>query len=511
MKEESQKKNSSKTTTKSVEKTSNRKASGTKIDTKASESKKSNQNQRVSKKVSSKNEDASKNKRHRDVANRTKKSSVKKEENQKGNAFSFSIGRFLGKDKKNLAVQKYKKSKAKKDKKKRMIQGKFSLDILDLLIIVVLTAIVSCVLTGVILNFQFKKTSNLYDSNVVSDKNVQDFLNTYSEILENYYEEVDSDAMMKAAMEGMLSFLEDNYSIYLEQSDSDSLSEMLDGSYEGVGIVVSGTSIEYIYKDSPAEKAGFAVGDEIVEINGSAVSMENYQDINGLISLEEENTIVVLRDKKRKTFQVEAGMIHIPTTKTDIIEGTKKKNKIGYIYLSSFSSLSFEEFQESLMKMEKENAIDSLIIDLRGNSGGYLNVAYNIASLFLEKGKVVYSLESKNNITTYKDETSDKREYSVVVLVNSNTASAAEILTAALHDSYGAVVVGNTTYGKGKVQNMKYYEDSIVKYTSAKWLRPTGECIDEKGIVPDYEISISKEGDTIYDLQLDKAIAILSE
>ena len=139
-----------------------------------------------------------------------------------------------------------------------------------------------------------------------------------------------------------------------------------------------------------------------------------------------------------------------------------------------------------------------------------MNSATDIASLFLKKGEVLYSLESKNNITTYKDETKDKREYKIVILVNSNTASAAEILTAALKDSYGATIVGKTTFGKGKVQTMKYYEDTMVKYTSAKWLRPNGECIDEIGIVPDYDVDIQYGNNVIYDLQLDKAIKLLS-
>lgn len=511
MKEEGKKSSrSSSKEKKNVGKVSSRKTSPIKTDSQASKRTKKKGSHTSSQKSSSLKVEI-KEKKDSSISSETTKTSKKQKTNLKENKLSVFFRSLFHKNDSSLGVRKYKKNKAKKNKRKRMIQGRFSLDVLDLLIIVVLTAIVSSVLTGVILNFQFKKTSNLYDSSVVSDKNVQDFLNTYSEILENYYEDVDADAMMKAAMEGMLSFLEDNYSIYLEQDDSDSLSEMLDSTYEGVGIVVSGTTIEYIYKNSPAETAGFAIGDEIVEINGSAISMENYQDINGLISLEDENTIVVIRDKQRKTFQVTAGTIAIPTAKSDVIESTDQKKKIGYIYLSSFSTNSFEDFQENLMQLEKESSIDSLIIDLRGNSGGYLNVAYNIASLFLEKGKVVYSLESKNNVTTYKDETADKREYSIVVLVNSNTASAAEILTAALHDSYGALVVGNTTYGKGKVQNMKYYEGSIVKYTSAKWLRPNGECIDEKGIVPDYEISISQKDETIYDLQLDKAIALLNE
>lgn len=416
------------------------------------------------------------------------------------------------KDKKSVsaAVKKYQKKKLKKQKDKKKFNGRFDLDILDLLLVVVGTAIISCVLTGIILNFQYKKSLHLIDRNIVSDKNVQEFLNTYSEIIDNYYEDVDAEEMMKAAMQGMLNFLEDNYSIYLTKDDSENLSEMLDGSYEGVGIVIRGNVIENIYKNSPAEKSGLKSGDVIVAINDNKVSMDNFEEIGTFIKMEEENSIIVKRDSKEIAFKVTPSTVNIPSTKTNIIKSPDKKKNIGYISLNAFSALSFEDFQESLIELE-EKGIDSLIIDLRNNTGGYLNSATNIANLFLEKGEVIYSLENKNKITTYKDETSDKREYQIVILVNSSTASAAEILTAALHDSYDAVVVGKTTYGKGKVQTMKYYENSIVKYTSAKWLRPNGECIDEVGIIPDYEINVTFSNGEMFDTQLDKAIELLSK
>ena len=182
---------------------------------------------------------------------------------------------------------------------------------------------------------------------------------------------------------------------------------------------------------------------------------------------------------------------------------------IGYISLSTFSRLSFEEFQEELMKLENESNIESLIIDLRNNSGGYVASAFNIASLFLEKGKTVYSLQSQDDLKVFKDETEASRKYKVVILVNGQTASAAELLTAALHDSYGATVVGEKTFGKGKVQNVKSYNNKIIKYTSAKWLRPNGECIDEVGIEPDIKVSVEYKNGVVYDKQYDKALELL--
>ncbi len=132
--------------------------------------------------------------------------------------------------------EKYEKKKEQK-RKKKFLNGRFSLDLLDILIMIVVTAIVSCLLTGIILNKQYRKSGVLLDSSLQADKSIQEFLNTYEEIVNNYYEEVDKEGMLDAATKGMLNYLQDNYSIFLKDNDSESLSETLDGSYEGIGIV----------------------------------------------------------------------------------------------------------------------------------------------------------------------------------------------------------------------------------------------------------------------------------
>lgn len=421
----------------------------------------------------------------------------------------FKKDKGLKKSSKSAAVKRYQQRKAKKNKQKRYVNGKFSLDIFDLLIIVVGVAIVSCVFTGFILNYQYQKNYSYVDSSVVSDVKVKEFLETYSEIVDNFYEEVDKDAMIEVALEGMLNFLEDNYSIYLDKNETDSLSESLDGAYEGIGIVAMGNMVYQVYENSPAEKVGIKANDEIININGTEITMENYEQIADLLYKDKENEVKVKRDDEELTFKIKVSEVEIPSVSSDIIVSEDKSKDIGYILLNSFSAHSFEDFQDALMELE-DKQIDSLIIDLRGNTGGYLNAATDIASLFLKKGDVIYSLENKNNITTHKDETKESRKYNIVVLVNGNTASASEILAAALKDSYGATIVGKTTFGKGKVQTMKYYEDTMIKYTSAKWLRPNGECVDEVGIVPDYDVDLQYGENVIYDLQLDKAIELLS-
>ena len=164
--------------------------------------------------------------------------------------------------------------------------------------------------------------------------------------------------------------------------------------------------------------------------------------------------------------------------------------------------------------MESEG-IDSLIIDVRYNTGGYLTSCTNIIELFLEKGKLMYTIKSKKDSIDYKDTTDTKREYPIVVLINGSSASASEILASSLKYSYGATIVGTKSYGKGKVQTTGTLEDgTMIKYTSARWFMPNGECLDEKGLEPDIKVELSEEykNNPIEenDNQLNEALKILS-
>ena len=403
------------------------------------------------------------------------------------------------------AVKAYKKKKKEKEKKK--FDGKFNLDILDILIIVVIVAIISCLFTGLILNYQYKHGNRI--NNLIQDENVKKFLNTYGEIVDNYYEEIDEATLIDSAIEGMLNHLKDNYSIYLDEDQTDIFNEVLDGTYQGIGIVAVGNVILSVYPKSPAEEAGLQPNDVIIRVNGTTITNSNFEIVSDLIKKDQDNEVVVKRGEEELTFKMKAATVDIPSVISSSIDSKNDENNIGYIALSSFSSKSAKEFRENLEQLEKDKKIKSLIIDLRGNTGGYLNVAYEIAQMFLSRGEVVYSLQQKGNIKEYKDENDENRPYKIVVLVNGTTASSAEVLTAALRDSYGATIVGKTTYGKGKVQTIKYLEGTMVKYTSAVWLRPNGECIDGVGIKPDYEVDVVYEKNNILDKQYDKAIELL--
>ena len=303
----------------------------------------------------------------------------------------------------------------------------------------------------------------------------------------------------------MTDYLEDKYSIRMDDFETESFTNSLEGSYEGIGIVIQGTEIIEVYDKSPAKEAGIKANDILVKLNDEEITEENLSEIIKKMKGEagKKINITVKRNNKELNFDIEMKKIALPIVTSDYIE--MNKTKIGYIKISSFTDNSYEQFSEHLIELEKKG-IEKLIIDLRSNNGGYLDKATNIAELFVEKGKVIYTLKSKSKTEDKKDKTNDKRDYPIVILINEGTASAAEILTATLKDNNDATIVGKKSYGKGKVQNTKKLSDgTVLKYTSAKWYRPNGKSIDEKGIKPDYDIA--NEGDE--DKQYEKAIELL--
>ena len=405
---------------------------------------------------------------------------------------------------------KIEKNKEHKSKKINNLKAK-GFNLYEIIGIIVITSIISIAASGIIINNNYRTSSGLSYSELLKDDKVKEFLNVYSKVVAGYYESVDKDGAIDSAINGMVSYIGDEYASVLVNS--------LSGKYEGIGISISTQDVGLIVKvhdNSPASVSGLQVNDRIIKVNDTKISKDNASEISKLIkeSTDKKVKLTVNRDNQELEFNLELKEINTPAVSDDIIDSNS--HKIGYMKISTFSKTLTEQVASSLAKMESQN-IDSLIIDLRNNGGGYLNIATDVASLFLEKGKVIYSLESKNGTSTKKDETDEKRTYPIMVLINGATASAAEILTGALVDSYGAETLGTTSYGKGKVQQaMNLKDGSLVKYTTYKWLRPNGECIDEAGIDPKYgvELEIIKDEDgkvkEVHDTQYTKAIEIMS-
>lgn len=386
--------------------------------------------------------------------------------------------------------------------KKRHVSYSFS----ELLIV---TLVVSLVISSVVGFVVFK---------IVGNTSLLKVEATYDKIKNEYYKSFNKDELESAAIDGMMSYLDEKYSSYLKADETTNLDSKLEGSYEGIGIEISKIDekikIVNVYENTPASVAGLKSGDIIVKIDDTKIdASSSIETVLSLVKDKKEINIGVKRDKEEKNFKVAIKTIEKPVVTRKVF--TKNGKKVGYIYLSSFTENSANQVKTALKELDNEK-IDSLIFDVRSNTGGYLTSVTDILNMFLKKGHVLYSLEEKNKKQTYYDTTKEEYDKDVVVLIDRKTASASEILASSLKESYGAIVVGTTSYGKGKVQNTyRLTKDTMLKYTTAKWYTPLGNSIDEVGITPGVYVTLDKKyaknpyDDT--DNQLQKAIEILTQ
>lgn len=384
----------------------------------------------------------------------------------------------------------------------------------EVIVISVISSLIMSLGTGYIAY----RNINTGKQNTSNNKHLQEFVKSYNQILDNYYDDVDEEALIDSAIKGMLNYLGDPYTTYLNESSKSYLTSSLTGTYEGIGVLFTKNENEEfeiinVYDETPAKEAGILNGDKIIKINDESVSGKSSAELGSLIKDSKNDTvkITIKRGEEELTFDVKRKSIYNPAASSKVIQQNEKN--IGYIELTKFSDTAYEQFNRELKKLEASK-IDSLIIDVRNNTGGYLNEATKIAELFIEKGKTIYSLENKNKTEITKDETDEHRTYKVGILINGGSASASEVLAAALKYSYNASLIGTKSYGKGKVQQTSNLSDGgMIKYTTARWLTPEGNCIDGIGLTPDVEKEmpeITEEGQTVEDTQLNTAVEYLS-
>ena len=394
-----------------------------------------------------------------------------------------------------------------------MKNNKKGFNLLSVIIVICITSIISGLTTGVIVTNSYKNNLGLTYEDLVNDESLNEFLEVYSSIINNYYEDVDTSAMIDSAVDGMLDYLGESYTTYLDKDATEELEERLSGSYRGIGIAVANKVIQSITSGTPAAESGVQVGDIITGVDGVDVTQKSNEELTDLIKETDKDSIKLTVQRGEETLTFDIGLATIPIS---AVNYQMLENNVGYLQMEIFSATLDEQVANALDDLENQG-MQKLIIDLRNNTGGYLESAEATASLFLEKGKLIYSLENKDATAEYYDKTDENTSYPIVILINGQSASAAEILAAALKDSYGAVLVGEKSYGKGKVQQTYNLSDgSMAKYTSARWLRPNGDCIDGVGLMPDYIANLTytyddtgKINGTI-DTQLNKAIEVIS-
>lgn len=386
----------------------------------------------------------------------------------------------------------------------------------ELIIVVVITSLLTSLTTGVIMYNNNRITNHVSGSDLNQDENLKEFLKVYASLIGDYYAEIDSEAMLEEAIKAMFTYLGEDYSDYLNKDETNALAEKLNGTYKGIGVQIIENNVIYqVFDGSPAKEAGILVGDQIISINDVDVSGKSSEEVVSYIqnAINDKITLGILRNNEIYQFEIDIKTLFVPAISYQMVNFDS--GNIGYLAISTFSDTVGIQVKNALSDLENQG-MNSLVIDLRNNTGGYLNQASDIAKMFLEEGKVIYSLAEKNHTEEFLDDTSEKKDYPVVILMNEGTASASEILATALKDSYHGFVtlVGETSYGKGKVQQTRGLEDgSMVKYTTARWIRPNGDCIDGVGITPDVavEILMPNEGEEIVDTQLKEAFRILNE
>lgn len=379
-------------------------------------------------------------------------------------------------------------------------------NLIEVIIIVLVTGIIVSVSSGIIIFRNYEKKSDT-NTTIKNDK-LKEFDEVYNNIINSYVEDVNKDELIGSAINAMFDYLGDSYSSYYDSKETSDIQNILNGEYYGIGIEIinnekNNVEITRVFENTPAYNAGLKIGDVIIKVNDEDVTGKTASYVASLIksSVDDSISMEYKRNDNNNTLIIDLSNIIIPIADTEVYN-----DNIGYIKFSSFSLNSFEQFDEKLKELETKN-IKSLIIDLRNNSGGYLNSAYEIADLFIEKDEPIYQLKKKDdNIEIYKAKDNEQRDYNIVVLINENSASASEVLTLALRESYGCTVIGMKSFGKGTVQEVEELSSgAMVKYTTAYWLSPKGNSINKTGISPDTVITNTVGNDE----QLDKAIEIL--
>ena len=407
--------------------------------------------------------------------------------------------------------------KKKKDKKKKI--GIFSKEKESYSFDEVFSITIFSLLLGVLACFSILTILNKGKNYFVLSKELAKFVDAYDAIVNNYYKEVDKDKLVESAINGMVSSVGDEYTSYSDKDVTDNFNEAVNGKYMGIGALIMKSEndlvIYKVFEDSPSYKAGLKDGDIILKLDDKDTKDMSVNDIASIVKNDDnkEVKLLVKRGEENLDITIVKDMVELPVVSGKVINHNDKK--IGYISLSIFSSVASEQFNKQLVKLEKEG-ISGLVIDVRGNSGGYLTTVTDIASYFLKKGDIIYKLEVNDKVTVRKDKTKESRDYPVAVLIDKNSASASEILASSIKESYNGYVVGTNSYGKGTVQQTLVLSDgSMIKYTIEKWLTPLGNWINEEGVVPTNYVELSSEylNNPVFenDNQLNKALELVSK
>lgn len=356
------------------------------------------------------------------------------------------------------------------------------------------------------------------DEHIVNGDFVQKADTIENIIAERYYlDEVELESLREGAYEGIVEALGDIYSVYYTPEEAAELFQESEGIYYGIGAyvemdTVSGyVKVTGLIEGTPAEEAGLQPGDIFYKADGEDLAGLDTTQVVHRIKGEEGTSVhlTMVRDNTEFEVDVVRRKIESPTVESEILE-----DGIGYIQLIEFDDVTVAQFEKALQEI-KEADCKGMILDLRGNPGGNLGAVLDISDMLLEEGLILYTEDKQGNRQSYNSDASCEWDKPIVVLVDGNSASAAEVLSGALKDHGKATLVGTTTFGKGIVQSVITLKDgSAIKLTVSAYYTPSGTNIHGTGIEPDVTVEFDGEayyGPEAFDNQLDKAKEVLKE
>ncbi len=356
-----------------------------------------------------------------------------------------------------------------------------------------------------------------YTSENVSESDVDDKLDLISSLIEEYYlyeDDIDKQDLIDGIYSGYADALGDPYTEYYDEEDTEALYESTSGEYSGIGATMSQSldsgeiTISNVYENSPADKAGMKEGDIIYQVDDHSVSGQDLETVVSWIKGEQGTDVVihVLRNGEELELTATRDIIEVQTVSSEM-----KDNQIGYIAVSEFDSVTYDQFKDALNDLESQG-MQGLVIDLRGNPGGSLSTVTDMLKLLLPKGTIVSTKDKYGNTEEITCDGKNEFTKPLAVLVNQYSASSSEIFSGAIQDYGTGTIVGMTTYGKGVVQQLMDLGDgTCLKVTIAEYYTPSGRSINGTGVEPDVEVEYEYDkNNPEADNQLEKALEVVS-
>lgn len=397
----------------------------------------------------------------------------------------------------------------KKEKKKHPFRNGFLSGVAVCLVIALMVVIVKETMLHSTVGSGFMTKHGVEKVNLLSDV-----------IDQYYYKDITDEEKMEGIYKGLMSSTNDKYTDYYSPKEFKDLMVTMEGDYGGIGATLSQdkatkeVSVVEVYEGSPAARAGLERGDIVISVDGHLGTDESLDDFVQRIRGEEGTSIemVYKRGDQEKTIEITREEVIVPSVSHRMLD-----DKIGYIRISSFVNGTQKDFEDALADLQSQG-MQGIVFDMRDNGGGMVDSVVAILDDILPAGTVVYTMDKSGKREDYTSDDAKKIDIPVTVLVNENTASAAEIFTGAIRDFNYGTIIGTNTFGKGIVQSTVPLSDgSAVKITVATYYTPSGECIHEKGIKPDIELEFSyadenpTEYDELKDNQVQKAMEVLGE